>query len=99
MPATPLDLSLRLACSLANWAVAVPLPRYSYADVGVRPFDAANGSFTLELWAQASGARGSVLYVGRYATPPAIHPFPFVGGLALCWWRPLLLFGQRPQRR
>jgi hypothetical protein len=53
-PPTPIDASLRLLCPLTSWAAAVPIARFSYADVGVRPFDAANASFTVELWAQVS---------------------------------------------
>ena len=51
-PPTPLDLPLLLIGTHANWAAAVPVPRFSYADVGLRAADPVTGAFTLEMWAQ-----------------------------------------------
>ena len=50
LPPVPLTPSLRLLCQLCSWAVAVPVARYSYADVGLRPFDPTNAVFTIEAW-------------------------------------------------
>jgi hypothetical protein len=48
--------AFRLLSSCAQWGAAVPVRRFSYLDVGARPFDAANAAFTFEAWVLVGSA-------------------------------------------
>jgi hypothetical protein len=52
-PHRPDDALFQSLSALAPWGAALPFHRATLGDVGVRPWDAVNASFTLELWAKA----------------------------------------------
>jgi hypothetical protein len=50
LPVTTINLVDRLLTAVAAWGFAVPVPRFSVTDVGVRPFDPVNAVWTFEAW-------------------------------------------------
>jgi len=50
LPVSTISLVDRLLTAVAAWGFAVPVPRFSVSDVGVRPFDPVNAIWTLEAW-------------------------------------------------
>jgi len=53
---SPFPPSLALLSSLHSWAVAVPVPRFSYSDIGVRAWDGATAAWTWEAWVKVGNA-------------------------------------------
>jgi hypothetical protein len=50
LPPMSLTNDIRLLSQLCVWGGVVPIARFTYLDVGVRPFDAVNAAFTIEAW-------------------------------------------------
>lgn len=71
LPPQVLTPALRLLSSLYSWAVAVPIRRFTYLDLGLRPFDPVNSVFTIETWVKAGNPYPSADSSSSFDAPAA----------------------------